>query len=242
MIFLKHLFKKKTIFENPITWDMHNHVLPQIDDGAQSVEDALKMLNIYVELGYKKITATPHIMADYYLNNFDTISEKRNLMHQLILDNQLPLELNFAAEYYVDETLVEQLKNNEPLLTFGEKYILIETSFLSKPMVFEQFVFELISKGYQPILAHPERYVYLHQDYQLLEQLMQNGLKLQINLLSLIGHYSPQVKKLALWMIDHQYYDFLGTDAHKPVHLQMMKEVFKTKAFQKIDFSKIKNI
>lgn len=241
MFFFKNLFKKPIVIENPLNWDMHNHLLPGIDDGAQNEATTLAMLNNYIEMGYEKLTATPHVMSDFYLNTPEIIEEKYKIARTIIKANELPLELSFAAEYYIDGVLVNSLRNDGKLMTFGDNYILIETSFLSKPMVFESFVFDLISKGYQPVFAHPERYVYFHEDYEALERMIQLGLKLQINLLSILGHYSPQAKKLAQWMIEHKHYHFLGTDAHKPVHIQMLNEVYKDPHFHKIDFDKVIN-
>ncbi|MBC7425454.1 MAG: capsular biosynthesis protein [Bacteroidia bacterium] len=220
---------------------MHNHILFGIDDGSKSIENSLQMATQFVKLGYKKIIATPHIMSYHYDNTPKIIECRRNELNRAFETNGIELEIDFAAEYYMDEVLLSQVKNNIPLLSFQGKNLLIETSFMSKPVFFNELIFDLKMQGYLPVYAHPERYVYLHNNYEEIEQSIELGLKLQINLLSLSGYYSPMVKKTAEWMISKGYYDFLGTDAHSTAHLDLMKDVYKSKAFSKIDFGKVEN-
>ncbi len=235
------LFPKKKTSGNPLKWDMHNHILFGIDDGSKTIEYSLEMARQFVDNGYHKLVATPHIMADYYPNNRTIIQEKADALNKALKEHRINLEIQFAAEYYMDEMFLEKVDNNEELLTFHGKHLLIETSFMNRPMFFNKLVFELKTKGYTPVFAHPERYVYLHQNYAEVEQLMQQGLKLQINLLSLIGYYSPQVKKLAQWMVKNGYYHFLGTDAHTVEQLKLLPEVYRNKVFDSIDFDKVEN-
>jgi protein-tyrosine phosphatase len=242
MGFLSNLFSgKKANSGNPLRWDMHNHILFGIDDGSKTLENSLEMARQFAALGYSKVIATPHVMADYYPNTRAIISEKAAILKEALKTNSIDLEIEFAAEYYMDEMFLEKIAAGEELLSFHDGHVLIETSFMNKPMFFNKLVFELKTKGYTPVFAHPERYVYLHQNFSEIEQLAEQGLKLQINLLSLAGYYSPQVKKLAQWMIRNGHYNFLGTDAHTVDQLKLMQEVFKSRIFESIDFSKVEN-
>jgi tyrosine-protein phosphatase YwqE len=241
MGFLDQLFSKKTKVASPIKWDMHNHILFGIDDGSKTLENSLIMARKFVDLGYTNIIATPHVMANYYENTPEIIREKRDLLNAALNTNSIPLHVEFAAEYYIDEYFLERVKNKEALMTFNREYILVETSFLNKPIFFTELIFDLRTQGYTPIFAHPERYVYLQNNFEQVEKILETGIKFQINLLSLVGYYSPTAKKLAQWLIQNGHYSFLGTDAHSINHLELVNEVFKSKLFSKIDFSKVIN-
>ncbi|MDI1235622.1 MAG: capsular biosynthesis protein [bacterium] len=241
MGFLDRFFSKKASSISPLKWDMHNHILFGIDDGSKTIENSLIMANYFVDLGYSKIIATPHIMANYYENTPEIIGEKRNLLNAAFSSNGIPLEIDFAAEYYMDEYFLDRVKNREKLMTFDKEYVLVETSFLNKPIFFTELVFDLRTQGYSPVFAHPERYVYLQNNYEQVEKILETGIKFQINLLSLIGYYSPGAKKLAQWLIQNGHYSFLGTDAHSVNHLELNTEVLQSKLFNKIDFTKVIN-
>ncbi len=236
-----NLFSSKKVKDSVLAWDMHNHILFGIDDGSKTLESSLDMARQFTDLGYARVVATPHIMGDYYPNTRAIISEKADILNSALKENHIHLKVDFAAEYYMDEVFLDKVNANEELLTFHGKHLLMETSFMNKPMFFNKLVFDLKTKGYIPVFAHPERYVYHHQAYGEIEQLMHLGVKLQINLLSLLGYYSPQVKKLAHWMVKNGYYHFLGTDAHSTEHLKLTHEVFRSKIFESIDFSKVEN-
>jgi protein-tyrosine phosphatase len=235
------LKSKKEAIKNPIEWDMHNHILFGIDDGSKSIEYSIEMAKIYLEFGYTALIASPHIMSDYYPNNRASIEAKAIALKAELEKQNLPLKLGFAAEYYMDEFFLEQVRSNKDLLTFYGNHILVETSFMNKPVFFDQLFFELRTKNIQPILAHPERYVYLQENYELVETLLQSGIKLQINLLSLDGYYSPRAKKLAQWLIKNNYYHFLGTDAHSTDHLLRLNQVYQSKTFSEINFERVEN-
>lgn len=241
MGFLNGLFSKKESFANPIIWDMHNHILFGIDDGSKTIENSLLMARQFVDMGYTEVIATPHIMSNYYPNDKGIIEGRANLLKDALLQNGIPLELKFAAEYYIDEYFLEKVSNKEPLLTFRDNHVLVETSFLNKPVFFSKILFELRTQNYIPVFAHPERYIYFHENYAELEEIMELGVKLQINLLSLIGYYSPMVRKMASWMVQHGNYHLLGTDAHNLDQMNLLKDVYKSKIFNKIDFTKVDN-
>lgn len=225
----------------PLVWDMHNHILPGIDDGSKDLQQSLEMAELYCELGYKRLIATPHIMSDAYRNTPEIIRSKMELLSAHLTQNGIDLPLECAAEYYLDEGFASMIETGQEILTFNGKHVLIETSFLNKPMFFSNIVFGLQSAGYLPVLAHPERYVYLQDNYNEAELILETGVKFQINLLALEGYYSPAAKKFAGWLIQNGHYHFLGTDAHKQEHLRLIKKVFSSALYSKIDFSKVEN-
>lgn len=235
-------FKPRLPGEWPLAWDMHNHLLFGIDDGSKSVEQSLDMARRFLEAGYKGVIATPHVMSDYYPNTPEIIRGKCGELQSILEKNHIPLRITCAAEYYMDEVFYAQVSEGKPLLTLYGNHVLIETSFLNRPVFFNKIMFDVRTAGYSPILAHPERYIYLHENHAEAEEILASGVKFQINLLSLIGYYSPQVKKFAQWLIEKDYYHFLGTDAHTADHIRLLREVHSSKIFSRIDFTKVMNV
>ena len=130
---------------------------------------------------------------------------------------------SYAAEYLVDEFFLENLKNNTPLLCFYEKYVLVEIHFFGTLKLLEEAVFEMQNMGYTAVLAHPERYLNLRNES--LINLKTRGVKLQLNALSLLGYYGPEINKKSSEWLTKGMYDFLGTDAHNEQHLKLLKNL-----------------
>ena len=202
--------------------DMHSHLLPGLDDGAETVEHSLDLLRALRELGFRKLIMTPHIMGDFYKNTPEGI---RAALEQLRIAAAAAglgdVELDCAAEYYLDEFLGHKLADGTEMLTFGgdKRYLLFETSYMNEPLNLFDTIFELKAQGYRPVLAHPERYTYLYGRFAEIEKLRQDhGVLLQVNLNSLAGYYSPAAKKVAEQLIDGGLVDFVGTDTHHLRH------------------------
>ena len=219
-------FKKKKAPEfnfATIGADMHSHILPGIDDGAQHVGNSLLMARDFQSLGFKKIIATPHIMADYYRNTSSTIFQALDVLNEQLLKNEINLEVEAAAEYYLDETFQNKVSKKE-VLTFGAGYLLFELSYLNAP----NNLFEVISKiqdaGYKPVLAHPERYPYYHSGMENYHQIKETGCLLQLNTISLIGYYGKTCKYIAEQLVDSYLLDFLGSDMHHAKHAAALKD------------------
>jgi len=225
-------FKKKKEEEGlpmgVIKADMHAHWLPGIDDGAQSIDDSLEIIKGLVGFGYEKLIATPHVMSDYYRNDPKTIKKKLAEVKKAVKQARIPVKLEAAAEYYLDEGFMRTLENGDELMTFGDGYILFETSFMNPSAYLDQAIFEMSSRGLKPILAHPERYVYLHGKYEKLAQIAEKGALLQVNLNSLTGYYSKACQKVATQLIDDGLVSFVGTDCHGERHLRVLQNALTT--------------
>lgn len=220
------IFKKKKFVADYLEGltDMHCHVLPGIDDGAKDGSDALKMLKEYVSLGYKGTIATPHIMEDYYNNTSTSI--KATLENFILLKNSKGFEdfnITAAAEYMLDTGFNELLEKNDVLKINGNQ-LLVEFSYFQKPIQADHMLFSLKTQKLAPILAHPERYNYLKDTSEILE-FKKRGCLLQLNILSLGGHYGPAAKKKAYSLLQSNDYSYLGTDAHKPAHFTVLKNI-----------------
>ncbi len=241
----KNIFSKKEELDidfSQIAVDMHSHLIPGIDDGSKSMADTVAMLQGFKDLGYKKIITTPHIMSDYYQNSPETILPKA-----LEIDKKLGGSIAFsaAAEYYSDSEFLQKLKE-EDLLCISENKLLFEFSFLEEPTNVNDVVFQIQLQGYQPILAHPERYPYFtkkNKGIARFRELAERGVDLQLNMLSLIGHYGPEVKKTAEQLIDANLVSWVSSDCHHLMHMKLIKEkVSKSIYLQKlIDSGDLKN-
>jgi tyrosine-protein phosphatase YwqE len=199
---------------------MHSHLLPGIDDGSPDPETSFKLINALIDLGYKKLITTPHIMWDLYRNDAETISSAYEVLKD---EGQLTLPLHTAAEYYLDDYFDQFLENNTPLLTLKNNWVLVEFSFVTAPVNLKKTLFNLQISGYQPVLAHPERYLYLVEEKKKYDELHDAGCLFQLNLLSLTGYYGRGPQELAEYLIKKQYVDLLGTDLHHERHLQMLR-------------------
>ncbi len=214
--------------------DMHSHLIPGIDDGSKSMEESLELIKRLSSYGLRKIITTPHIMSEYFKNTPEIISMGLEDLRRAVKAEGISIEIEAAAEYYMDEILLEKIKNGEKLLTFGENYILVETGFINKPQMLFETMFQLEMSGYKPILAHPERYQYLIGDKSLLEDMVDRKILFQINLLSLTGFYSKPVKDFAESLMERELVKFFGTDCHNVRYLDMLETLPKQKSFSQI--------
>lgn len=217
----------------PPVIDIHSHLLSNLDDGVQSLEEAEKIILRFQKLGYKKLITTPHVMSDSYRNSNQSILEKCTELQNWLTSKSIAVEIQAAAEYYLDEDLMRKLESDEPILTFGNRYLLFETNFMTEPMNLKEFIFLATTKGYKPVLAHPERYIYLQTNFDKLEDILNRGVLFQINISSISGYYSKAAKKIVQKLIDRGWVHLLGSDCHNELHIQLLEKIRHTKYFQK---------
>lgn len=228
MPWMNRLFKKEKKYPPAdlglhLHTDLHSHLIPGIDDGSKDMNDSIDMIRRFIELGYKKIITTPHVMSDFYKNTPEIIlSGLDNL--KLELEKQgIPIEIEAAAEYYLDEFLEDKIELQQ-ILSFGDSYVLFELPFMAEPPNLAASIFKFQTNGYKPILAHPERYGFWYSDFNKYHEMKDKGVELQLNVLSLLGHYSPETQKIAERLIDENLITFLGSDCHNLVHLQLINQ------------------
>lgn len=225
-------FKKKSReytvdFEN-IGVDIHSHLIPGVDDGAKSLEDSITLIKGLKELGFKKIITTPHIYSDYYPNSSDRLLAGLDTLRKGLKTAGVDIEIGCAAEYYMDD-FFEDLLEKDDILTLNDNHVLVEMSFFSEAFKLDEYLFTMQVKEYKPILAHPERYTYYLKNFDRLKDLKHRGCKMQLNLLSLTGHYGKEVKDLAIMMLKEGLYDFVGTDTHNIGHIEKLKTLTSNK-------------
>jgi len=199
--------------------DMHSHLLPGIDDGAPDLVISLELKKGLEDLGYSQFITTPHIMWDMYKNTTATIDTAL----QSLQANNTNANIRPAAEYFMDDYFDGLLENEQPLLTITGKKVLVEFSFVAPPLDLKKQLFKLQIKGYEPILAHPERYAYFAANKSVYDEFKSMGCLFQLNLLSLCGYYGKTAQDLAGWLISKNYVDLLGTDLHHQRHLETLR-------------------
>lgn len=202
--------------------DIHNHILPGLDDGAPDPDTSLEMIRGMRTLGYHTLVLTPHIMHDYYPNKEEDILHATAKLQKACRDQDIDIHLIPAAEYYLDEHFLKKIKDGAKFLTFGDRFLLFETPFLSEPGFMKEAVFLLNSNNYRPVLAHPERYTYLRTQPHKLEELSFMNVLLQVNILSLAGYYEPAIKKFAKNLITKKMISFAASDCHNMQQLKML--------------------
>lgn len=201
--------------------DMHSHLLPGIDDGATDIENSIQLISHLYELGYRKFITTPHIYRDIYPNTPQSILPKLELVRQELNSREIDIEIHAAAEYFCDEAFEEYIEQKS-LLTLGKKnYVLFEISFDEENVNMGRAIFNMHLNGYKPILAHPERYDYWHNDFSKYERLIDKEVLLQININSLTGQYGAMTKHIAEKLIQAGMVSFVGTDCHHMGHIEL---------------------
>lgn len=215
--------KSKTpVLLSKLGTDIHSHLLPGIDDGAKTIDHSIAMIQKFVDLGYRKLITTPHIMSDTYPNGPETIHGALSQVQQELKRLNIPICIEAAAEYYADEYFYN-LIDDEPLLTFLGNHVLFEFSFHQAPLHTADLVFKLHGNNYKPVLAHYERYNFYNSTREA-EALRENGVLIQININSLNGHYGPKAKNIAEALIDKKLVDVLGSDCHRIEHLLILEK------------------
>jgi protein-tyrosine phosphatase len=234
------LFRKKnetTIQHDSRNWsflatDMHSHFIPGIDDGPATMSESIALLKLIEQAGYSRIVTTPHISLDYFPDTEPKIAQGLTQLKKTATEHNIRLSIEAAAEYMIDEGLLDKLHKNEDLLSIGNRYVLIEMGFVQPSPLLYQAIFEIQAKGYQPILAHPERYNY-YQETSIpdLQKLKNSGCLFQLNTIALSGYYGKYVKIFAEKLLKEGLYDFAGSDIHHERHVKALNAVKNSSAY-----------
>ena len=161
--------------------DLHCHLLPGIDDGSPDIDTSLKLIGGLRELGFERLITTPHIMGDMYPNTPAIIGDRLSIVQKMLAGKGMGIEFSAAAEYFLDDQMEQRIQNNEPLLTLSGNRVLCEFSMLTPTMGVKEMIFEMQMQGYQVVIAHPERYVYLETNKGFYEELKDMGCLFQLN-------------------------------------------------------------
>lgn len=192
--------------------DFHSHILPGLDDGIATFDEALVTVREAKKAGFDKIIATTH----YYTgDNFIANEEERKTILEKLNENISGIEIILGNEIYINGHIDELIQNKDASTINNSKYILFEIPLQGEYQNLKNVIFDLISKGYKLILAHPERYKIFQEDPRKLEEIVDLGVYLQANYLSIIGFYGKDAQRTVELLYKHDMISFIGTDVHK---------------------------
>lgn len=246
MQWLNRLFGKSSsntneVFVNPITTELHSHLIPGIDDGVRTLEESIDVIRSLKHLGYSKIITTPHIMGDYYKNSSSNILRLLDTIRAELKEQNISIQLEAAAEYMVDDLFMDKIDSGN-LLTFGGKYVLIEMPFMEEAPNFKEVLFALNLNGYKPVLAHPERYMYYASQPSKYNTIWDSEVLFQLNINSLTGYYSPAALKAAEYLISKKMVSMVGSDCHGMRHLPVLEKALQLDLYKEVcTFSLLNN-
>ena len=213
--------------------DIHCHVVPGIDDGSPDINTSIELIERMQSWGITRIIATPHVTQASFENTPEIMSEALSSLKKELENRGNNINITHSAEYRIDEQFLSQLKENL-IVPMPSNYILVENSFIQEPWNLDQLLFDLKVKGYKPILAHPERYLYYHSKRDRYKAIHNTGTKFQVNLLSVAGYYSKDEKRVALELINNGLVDFIGTDLHNHNHANAIESFINSREYRKL--------
>lgn len=204
--------------------DIHNHLLPGVDDGFRNADDSLAAIKRMAELGCKQIVFTPHMNPDVYPD--ETEAHIREVYNDLVarIPSEWGVETRLAAEYMVVKDFQNRAADKE-LLTYSDGSILIEMSYYYRSENLEETIFALNTESHRPVLAHPERYLYMVDNLHDFNRLRDMGCRFQMNRLSLTGIYGGESLRIMDYLLSRGMYDFMATDLHTLSQLDKLTDI-----------------
>lgn len=218
------IFSRKVNFSSlNITKDYHSHLLPGVDDGFKNFDDSLKTILKMSEMGYKDIILTPHVNPDVYPNNTETFLKQKFNEFTNKLPSDLSVNLSLGAEYMLTEGF--ENRNPSELLRLDNDKILIEMSYYFPSQNIDNSIFNIFLSGFTPVLAHPERYLYLANNLSAFDRWYDMGCRFQLNLYSLSGVYGSASLKIINHILSRVKYDLCGSDIHTFEHFMRISSM-----------------
>ena len=195
--------------------DIHSHIIFDVDDGSKSIEESLELLKMLKSVGFDNIIMTPHYIEDteYCSYNPEKL-EKLAILREEVKKHNIDINLYLGNEIFINDHIIDGISEGKIYPLNNSKYILFELPFHNQILGLADFVYEMKIAGYIPILAHPERYSYFQSNYDLVDELKEEGLLFQCNYASILGYYGKDAEKLIKYMLKNEYVDYLGTDIH----------------------------
>lgn len=196
--------------------DIHSHILPNIDDGARSIEETFNLIKEAQKAGFEAIVSTSHYMENYY----ETDVPEREVWVKAICENlqtkNIETNLYLGNEIYFSDNIIELLEQRKASTINDTSYVLFELPLNAEPMNLYDVVYEMLQYKLVPILAHPERYSYVQKDPDLIYDLIEKGVLMQANYGSIIGQYGEKAQIIVRKFFENNMVHFLGSDVHRP--------------------------
>lgn len=210
--------------------DTHSHILFNIDDGSNNIEESIAILKEMAEVGFKHVILTPHYIEG---TEYSVTNEEKDirfaLLEKRIKEENLDITIHLGNEIFLHSNLIASIEGAKCYGLNKSNYLLVELPFHNQIRGLIDILYEFKVKGYTPIIAHPERYTYLQDNPDLVDKLKEEGTLFQCNYSSILGYYRKDAERLIKYMLKKHYVDYLGTDIH---HIN--------KAFVLDNFDKIK--
>lgn len=223
--------------------DFHSHIIPNIDDGSTSMKDTINMINEARQAGFTEIISTSHYIQKYYdLDCFEREKILDIIKKKVSEKNEINIKLYLGSEIYFTPEIIELIKNKKASTINSTRYLLFELPMNTKPLFVKEMVYELMQNGYIPIIAHPERYTYVQENIQYIEELAGMGALFQSNYGSIIGMYGNSAKKTLKKLLKNNLISFLGSDVHRtgqiypkiPKALKKLRKILSAEELEKL--------
>ncbi len=220
--------------------DFHSHILPNVDDGARSIEETNNLIEEAEKVGFEVIISTSHYIEEYYESD---VKHRKDIIQTLNaeLENQnRNISIHLGNEVYLTNHIKQLLKEKKITPIEGTDYILFEMPLNSKPMNMYDVVYDMLQLKLKPILAHPERYSYIQKDPNIIKDLIETGVLMQANFGSVIGQYRSKAQVIVKKLLANNMIHFLGSDVHRvgtiyPQIPKVLKEVRKIVGEEKVE-------
>ena len=234
MIF--NLFKSKPTLKELIPEgfvDIHSHILPGIDDGAKNIKESLKLISEIKKIGFSKIIGTPHVYEGVHNNTKESI---KSSFDELNKNDLKKIKVSYGAEYMLNDSIIKKVANKS-LLCLKDSFVLVEMSYIAPPRQLYEIIFELVHNGYIPIIAHPERYRFYHNNFKNYEKLKRYGCKFQLNLFSLTNYYGKDVMSVSEKLLKMEMIDYVGSDIHNIKQIINFNDMIRISSINKLEKS-----
>lgn len=226
-----HFLKKKPVLKDLIAEghiDIHSHLLPGIDDGAKNFDDSLRLIQALMGFGISEFVTTPHRIQHVWDNSTEKIKITEVATLKELERHEIKIPFRVAAEYMMDDHFVKLFQSGD-VLTLKDNYVLVEMSYLNAPIQLYEILFDLQVSGYIPVLAHPERYLFYHSNFDEYLKLKKAGCLFQLNLPTVVGYYGEAILKIAEKLLQKGLYDFVGSDVHHDNHISAFEQKVRLK-------------
>lgn len=196
--------------------DVHSHILFGIDDGSRTISESVELLKKLKSVGFNNVILTPHFILDStYNSNYESNIKIYNELKERLISENIDINIYLGNEIFIDKNVPTLLEKNIITSLNGTKYVLVEFPMHNKLLNLEDMLYEIRSRGYEVVIAHPERYDAFKEDYSIVDTLREDGFLFQSNYSSILGYYGKDSIKLLKYMLKRHYIDFLGTDIHR---------------------------
>lgn len=236
------LFRRREMLPMPYKRELHCHILPGVDHGASTVQEALEYIKALSDVGVERFIFTPHHTDPTFLISPEEVEPHYQELCAEAKKAGLPVMLEgFSFEYRLDDTFLQMSdsgKWGDPacrLRPLTGRYLLIENSYTMPLSNLSDVIQQLQENGWFLIMAHPERYNYYNQQgLRAYERLDDLGVEFQCNMLSFTGYYGEQAQKTALHLLEEGLISYLGTDLHNAHHVELLQKYLRSKEYARL--------